>query len=74
MCIRDRLRAIHISISMDNIEYLESTELISKETKEGRVIIKVNNMHPFIEKLIALNFKLFMNKKIVHQFLTKSGY
>lgn len=68
------LKAIHISISIDNIEYLESTELISKTTKEGDVTIAVNHIHPFMDDLINLNFGFFKKNKIIHSFLMHSGY
>jgi len=39
------LQTIHNGITVDNIEYLESTELIQKENKDGHIIIKINHKH-----------------------------
>ena len=68
------LKEIHASISLDNIEYLESTELIIKENKEGLIILKTNHSHQFIKNLIDINFDFFMENNIILKFLKKSGY
>lgn len=68
------LKKIHISISVDNIEYLESLDLIFKITKESRVNIIVNHKHPFMKDIIHLNYNFFKRNKFIHNFLKQSGY
>lgn len=70
----DLLKNIHKSVTTDNIEYLESTELINKENRDGKIIININHTHSFIKNLIKLNQSFFINQKIFHKFLTKSSY
>lgn len=68
------LKNIHISIGIDNVEYLESIELISKRPKESRVTITVNHIHPFMKDIINLNYNFFKRHRLIHNFLIKSGY
>lgn len=68
------LKFIHKSVSIDNIEYLESADLINKEHREGSIIISVNHSHSFIEQLINENFNFFLSNNIIYNFLKKSGY
>ena len=68
------LKQIHMGITVDNIEYLESTELIEKENTDGYIIIKVNHKHSFVNNLIELNFNYFIKNNLIHNFLERSGY
>lgn len=68
------LKKIHSGITEDNIEYLESTELINKKNNAGEIIIEVNFQHNFIQDLINLNFDLFNRHRILYGFLKESGY
>lgn len=68
------LKRIHIGITLDNIEYLESTELIEKENTDGYIIINVNHKHAFVKNLIDLNFNYFLNNNLIYSFLERSGY
>lgn len=70
----ESLKYLHNGISIDNIEYLESTELITKENVDGKVIIHVNHKHSFMKDLINKNFSFFMKNKIIKSFLQESGY
>jgi ribosome biogenesis protein Nip4 len=70
----DNLKQIHIGITIDNIEYLESTELIEKENTNGYIIINVRHKHTFIKNLIDLNFNYFLRNNLIHNFLERSGY
>ncbi len=70
----NKLKTIHKSIEIDNIEYLESTELIIKENLGGKVTIKVNHNHTFIEKLLERNFNFFLKHNLIYNFLERSGY
>ncbi|WP_419774350.1 hypothetical protein [Halarcobacter sp.] len=70
----ESLKFIHNAISTDNIEYLESADLIKKDSLEGNVLISVNHSHSFIEELISQNFTFFSSNKIIYNFLKKSGY
>lgn len=68
------LKKIHISIGFDNIEYLESAELINKKFNNAKINLSINYSHPFIKELIELNLKVFINKGIIKNFLKESGY
>ena len=70
----DKLKTIHIAITIDNIEYLESIELIKKENVDGEIIINVNFNHSFVERLININLKSFQKNKLIYNFLEQSGY
>ena len=61
----DKLKTIHIAITIDNIEYLESIELIKKENVDGEIIINVNFNHSFVERLININLKSFQKNKLM---------
>lgn len=68
------LKQIHQGITSDNIEYLESTELIEKENTDGYIIINVRYEHAFIKNLIELNFNYFLKHNLIYNFLERSGY
>ncbi|MFY4817942.1 hypothetical protein ACOTWJ_06915 [Aliarcobacter butzleri] len=65
---------IHNGITEDNIEYLESAELINKKNRDGNITIKVNHEHHFLKDLIEFNFELFNQNNILFNFLKNSGY
>jgi hypothetical protein len=68
------LKNIHKGIEIDNIEYLESTELINKKNYDGKITIEVNYSQKFIQDLINSNFNFFIKHNIIYSFLKESGY
>lgn len=70
----ETLKQIHIGIGVDNIEYLESSELIEKTFIKAKINLSIKHSHPFIQELIRLNFKVFIQKNIIRNFLKQSGY
>ncbi len=68
------LKKIHKSISFDNIEYLESTDLIKKTINNAILTIEVNHKHSFIKSLIDENLLFLKNNNIIYNFLRESGY
>ena len=70
----ENIKKIHLGLTEDNVEYLESTELIIKENNNATIIIRINYLHDFIKELISLNFNLFLEHKILFNFLKESGY
>lgn len=69
-----RLKQIHIGIGIDNIEYLESAELIKKDFSKAKINLSIKHSHPFVQELIKLNLNIFLEKGIIKNFLTESGY
>jgi len=68
------IKKIHIGIGLDNIEYLESAELIDKKFTDAKINLSIKYSHPFIKELIKLNFKVFYDYGIIKNFLKESGY
>lgn len=70
----ESLKKIHYGIEIDNVEYLESIELIIKKNIDGYIFIEVNHNHAYIKELIDLNLEYFLRKKILRSFFKESGY
>lgn len=68
------LKFIDYGIEHDNIEYLESTELIKKINYDAKILIEVNHKHPFIKSFIDKNLNEFLENKLINRFLGRSGY
>lgn len=70
----ETLKKIHIGISIDNIEYLESAELIEKKFHNAEINLSIKHSHPFVQELIKLNLHIFLQKNIIRNFFKMSGY